>query len=402
MPQADGIDYPAFIEEVRSFLADQLTPDLRAASKRQAGVFADAELGRRWHKILHERGWIAPQWSREFGGPGWNPLQRFLFEDELAKAGAPKIASFGLQLSGPVIMRFGTPEQKEFYLPRILSGEHFWCQGFSEPGAGSDLASLRMTAVRHGGSDYALNGSKIWTTHAHNANWIFVLVRTNMAAKPQRGISFLLVPMDSPGITVKPIISMSGEHELNQVFFDDVVVPVANRIGEENEGWAVTKYLLEFERGAGAAASRIKAVGRSARGLAARSDIAPKDSLWQSSPDFRRRVTQLEIDVQGLEFMERAIAGRLAANQPVGSMASQLKLAGSTMLQRATELYMEALDVYLPVDQRAALGSDATARPIGPEDGATPTARYLNTRANTIYGGSYEVQHNILARAIGL
>lgn len=402
MSETDAdIDYPAFIDEVRAFLDAKLTPDLRAASKRQAGVFADAELGRAWHRILYEQGWIAPQWPREHGGPGWNPLQRFLFEDELAKAGAPKIASFGLQLSGPVIMRFGTQEQKDFFLPRILSGEHYWCQGFSEPGAGSDLASLRTTAVRRG-DDYVINGSKIWTTHAHNANWIFLLARTDSAVKPQRGISFLLAPMDRPGLVVEPIISMSGEHELNQVFFDDVVIPATNRVGEENEGWTVTKYLLEFERGAGAMASRIKSVIRSAQRLATRPEIARDDRLWVSSPDYRRRVTQLEIDVQGLEYMEREVASRLASRQPVGSMASQLKLAGSTMLQRSTELYMEALDNYLPVDQRAALGTEAVAAPIGPADAAAATARYLNTRAITIYGGSYEVQHNILARVIGL
>ncbi len=395
------IDYPAFIEEVRAFLAEKLTPELRAASKRQAGVFADVELGRQWHRILYEQGWIAPQWPREHGGTGWDPLQRFLFEDELAKAGAPKIASFGLQLAGPVIIRFGTPEQKDAFLPKILSGEHYWCQGFSEPGAGSDLASLRTTAARRG-DDYVVNGSKIWTTHAQHANWIFILARTDPSVKPQRGISFLLLPMDSAGLTVEPIISMSGEHELNQVFFDDVIVPVANRIGDENEGWTVTKYLLEFERGAGAAASRIKAILWHARALAASGETEQRHGLWASSAEFRRRCAQLEIDLQGLAFMEREVARRLSQCQPVGLIASQLKLAGSTLLQRATELDMEALEIHLAVDQRGALGSDATQAPVGPAEGATPTAKYLNSRAVTIYGGTYEVQHNILARALGL
>lgn len=394
---AEAPDYAAFVAEVRHFLEEKLTPEMRAASKRQAGVFADGKLAATWHRILYERGWIAPQWPREHGGPGWDSLQRFLFEDELAKAGAPKVASFGMQLAGPVIMRFGTDEQKACYLPRILSGEHRWCQGFSEPGAGSDLASLKTTALRDG-DDYVINGSKIWTTHAHNANWIFILARTDPDAKPQRGISFILVPMDSPGLTVSPIISMSGEHELNQVFFDDVRVPVANRVGPENEGWTVTKYLLEFERGAGAAASRIRAVLRRAESLAR----AGEPSLWTESPDYRRRVALLDIDIQALEYMEREVARRLSENQPVGSMAPQLKLAGSTMLQRATELDLEALGIYAPVNQHAALGSDASAAPVGPADGVTSTARYLNARAITIYGGSYEVQHNILARVIGL
>lgn len=401
MTTEDAGDYRGFVAEVRAFLDEKLTPDLRAASKRQAGVFADADLSRIWHRILYERGWVAPNWPDEHGGPGWDAVQRFLFQDELAKADAPKIASFGLQLCGPVIMRFGTPEQKAYFLPRILSGEHYWCQGYSEPGAGSDLASLRTTAVRQG-DDYVVNGSKIWTTHAHNANWIFALVRTDPAAKKQAGISFLLLPMDTPGISVKPILSMSGEHELNQVFFDDVVVPVGNRVGEENAGWNVSKYLLEFERGAGAAASRIKGLLRHARTLARLGEDTQDDSLWDTSPDYRRRMAQLDVEVLGLEFAEREVARRLAAGQPVGSMASQLKLGASTLLQRATELDMEALGPYAAADQRDALGTSATGTPIGPVGGAASTARYLNTRAVTIYGGTYEVQHNILARMIGL
>lgn len=401
MTTEDAGDYRGFVAEVRAFLDEKLTPDLRAASKRQAGVFADADLSRIWHRILYERGWVAPNWPDEHGGPGWDAVQRFLFQDELAKADAPKIASFGLQLCGPVIMRFGTPEQKAYFLPRILSGEHYWCQGYSEPGAGSDLASLRTTAVRQG-DDYVVNGSKIWTTHAHNANWIFALVRTDPAAKKQAGISFLLLPMDTPGISVKPILSMSGEHELNQVFFDDVVVPVGNRVGEENAGWNVSKYLLEFERGAGAAASRIKGLLRHARTLARLGEDTQDDSLWDTSPDYRRRMAQLDVEVLGLEFAEREVARRLAAGQPVGSMASQLKLGASTLLQRATELDMEALGPYAAADQRDALGTSATGTPIGPVGGAASTARDLNTRAVTIYGGTYEVQHNILARMIGL
>ena len=394
-------DYSGFIAEVREFLEEKLTPELRAASKRQAGVFADAELSRTWHTILFERGWVAPNWPVEHGGPGWDPVQKFLFQDELAKADAPKIAAFGLQLCGPVVMRYGTQEQKDFYLPRILSGEHYWCQGYSEPGAGSDLASLRTAAVRVG-DEYVINGSKIWTTHAHNANWIFVLVRTDPEAKPQRGISFILVPMDTPGITVKPILSMSGEHELNQVFFDDVAVPVANRVGEENDGWTVAKYLLEFERGAGAAASRIKGLLRHARTLARLPQEEQGEALWDTSPSYRQRMAQLDIEVSGLEYSEREIARRLAAGEPVGLMAPQLKLGASTLLQRATELDMEALGDYAVIDQRDALGTHAQGEPIGPREGATSTARYLNTRAVSIYGGTYEVQHNILARMIGL
>jgi alkylation response protein AidB-like acyl-CoA dehydrogenase len=393
--------YADFLEEVRNFLAQKLTPELRAASKRQAGIFADAQLGRTWHRILYEQGWVAPNWPREHGGPGWDAVQRFLFQDELAKAGAPKAATFGVQLCGPVIMQYGTAAQKAHFLPKILSGEHYWCQGYSEPGAGSDLASLRTTAVRHA-DHYVVNGSKIWTTHAHNANWIFALVRTDPTAKPHRGLSFLLLPIDSPGLTISPILSMSGEHELNQVFFDNVRVPVENRVGEENDGWGISKYLLEFERGTGAAASRIQELLRQARMLAQGPDATDAESLWRTSPHFRRQITEMEIEVLGLEFAEREIARRLAAGEQVGSMASRLKLSASTLLQRATELNMEALGIYATVDQRDALGSSPATSPVGPPEGATVTARYLNTRAVTIYGGTYEVQHNILARMIGL
>ena len=240
----------AFRREVRDFLDDKFTPELRALTARQAGVFAEGELALRWHRILFERGWIAPAWPEEFGGPGWTGDQRAIFQEECARVGTPRLPAMGLSLCGPVIMRYGTAEQKAFFLPRMLSGEHYWCQGYSEPQSGSDLASLQTRAVRDG-DDYVVDGSKLWTTHAHYANWIFLLVRTSTEGKPQAGISFLVCPMDTPGITVRPILSMSGEHEVNQVYFDGVRIPVANRMGEENQGWTVAKYLLEFERGGG-------------------------------------------------------------------------------------------------------------------------------------------------------
>src|SRR5437764_2585735 len=254
----------AFREEVRSFLEAALTPDIRTAQARQAGVFSEGELCRRWHKVLYEQGWVAPSWPAEYGGPGWSPMQRFIFADECARANAPVLPAMGLQMCGPVLMRYGTPEQKAFFLPRMLSGEHYWCQGYSEPQSGSDLASLQTRAVRDG-DDYVVSGTKLWTTHAHFANWMFLLVRTDPDVKPQAGISFLLTPMDAPGLSVRPIISISGEHEINQVFFDDVRVPAANLVGEENQGWSVAKYLLEFERGAGAQAARLKTMLDGAR-----------------------------------------------------------------------------------------------------------------------------------------
>jgi alkylation response protein AidB-like acyl-CoA dehydrogenase len=389
----------AFRQEVRAFLDEKLTPELRAITARQAGVFAEGELNRRWQAILYERGWVAPSWPKEHGGPGWSPMQRHIFADECAKADAPVLAGMGLQLCGPVLMGYGTPEQRAFFLPKILSGEHYWCQGYSEPQSGSDLASLQTRAVRDG-DHYVVNGSKIWTTHAHFANWIFLLVRTNTEVRPQAGISFLLTPMDAPGISVRPILSISGEHEVNQVFLDDVRIPVANRVGEENQGWTVAKYLLEFERGGGASASKLANMVQHARAIA-QTEAAGGVSVWDESPDFRQRLLSLEIDVAGLDYAERRVASLLTAGLPVGdASASVLKLTVSQLLQRATELQVEALGPYAAADQRQALGYGANSPPIGPEYAVTPTAKYLNSRAATIYGGSQEIQHNILARVV--
>jgi alkylation response protein AidB-like acyl-CoA dehydrogenase len=387
-------DLETFRDEVRSFLDEALTPQLRAWNARQAGVFAEGKLCRIWHAILHEKGWAAPAWPVEHGGPGWTPMQRFIFADECARAGAPSLPAMGLQMCGPVLMRYGTPEQKAFFLPRMLSGEHYWCQGYSEPQSGSDLASLQMRAVRDG-DDYVVTGSKIWTTHAQHANWMFLLVRTSTDGKPQAGISFLLTPMDAPGIAVRPIISISGEHEVNQVFFDDVRIPVANRVGEENQGWTVAKHLLEFERGAGAAANRLKVELEGAR------KIADVEGWWAEDGDFRRRWMELEIELRALEFTERGVAAALSAGRRVGdAVASRLKLAVSTLQQRIMELGMGALGDYACADQRPAMGMSANSPPVGADYALTPTAKYLNSRAATIYGGSQEIQHNILARII--
>jgi alkylation response protein AidB-like acyl-CoA dehydrogenase len=296
-------------------------------------------------------------------------------------------------------MKYGSAEQKAFFLPRMLSGEHYWCQGYSEPGAGSDLASLQCQAVRDR-DDYVINGSKIWTTHAQYANWMFLLVRTSNEGKPQAGISFLLTRMDAPGLTVRPIISMSGEHEVNQVFFDNVRIPVSQRLGEENQGWTVAKALLEYERGAGAGASRLKRMIGFARAIACQENGGHGPSLWAENADFRSRVAQISVEVDGLAYAEGQAAQRLSAGKGIGATASVLKMLVSTLQQRATELQLEALGQYAAADQRGALGYGANGSPIGPEYAATLTAKYLNTRAATIYGGSNEVQHNILARAL--
>jgi len=389
----------AFRDEVRAFLAEKLTPELQAANARQAGVFAEGELNRAWHAILYEKGWIAPSWPVEHGGPGWSPMQRHIFADECARADAPVIPAMGLQMCGPVLMTYGTAEQKAFFLPRMLSGEHYWCQGYSEPQSGSDLASLQCRAVRDG-DHYVVDGTKLWTTHAHFANWLFLLVRTSTEGKPQAGITFLLTPMDAPGITVQPIVSISGEHEVNQVFFDGLRIPVANRVGEENQGWTVAKALLEFERGGGVMGSRLVKMVDQARRIA-QTEQAGEQSFWASSPDFRRRLLELEMEVGGLDHTERNVAAQLSAGRNIGdATASVLKLTVSQLLQRATELTLEALGCYAAPDQRGALGYGANSPPIGPDYAVTPTAKYLNSRAATIYGGSQEVQHNILARVV--
>ena len=385
----------AFRDEVRAFLADKFTPDLRRANALQAGVFAEAELNRRWHKILFEQGWIAPAWPKTYGGAAFTPVQRYIFDAELAAAGTPSIPAMGLQMCGPVLMGHGTAEQKAHFLPKILSGEHYWCQGSSEPGAGSDLASLQCPAFRDG-DDYVINGTKIWTTHAHFANWMFLLVRTSTTGKPQAGISFLLVDMASPGITVAPIITMSGEHEVNQVFFDNLRVPLGNRVGAENDGWTVAKYLLEFERG-GAYAARLKgALGQVRRMARAESQ---NGAALASDFDFQRKIAELEIEISAVEITERRVISGVSTGQNVGaSISSMLKLKGSEATQRVTELAVEALGAYAIADQRASLGLGANMPPVGPEYAATPVARYLNTRAATVFGGSSEVQRNILAK----
>lgn len=391
----------AFQDEVRSFLSKAFTTELREAAARQSGVFADADLNRRWHRVLFEKGWVAPAWPKQYGGTGWTAVQRYIFDSECAAAGTPALPAMGLQMCGPCLMGHGTEEQKAFHLPRILSGEHYWCQGYSEPQSGSDLASLQTRAVREG-DVYVVNGTKIWTTHAQFANWMFLLVRTGTDGKPQTGITFLLLDMKTPGLTVKPIITMSGEHEVNQCFFDNVRIPVANRVGDENQGWTVAKYLLEFERG-GVYSPRLRGMLRKVKTM-----VSAEQDGWgatiRENPEFQHKIAKAEIAISAIEFTERRIISQLSAGGPVGdATASMLKLKGSETMQFVTELALEALGLYAAPDQRPALDRGSNNPPVGPDYGVTVTARYLNTRAATVYGGSSEVQRNILARvALGL
>lgn len=377
----------AFRDEVRAFLDAELRPDLREAGRRMTSVFCDKDHSLAWQRILHAKGWVAPTWPVEYGGPGWSEIQRHVFQAECARAGAPGLAPMGLRMVAPAIMRFGTPQQKARYLPRILSGEDYWCQGYSEPGAGSDLASLKMKAASDG-DDYVLSGSKIWTTHAHWATHMFCLVRTSTEGKPQAGITFLLVEMDRPGIRVDPILTLAGEHEVNQVFFDEVRTPKADRLGEENQGWTVAKHLLEFERGGGYAAGLEAGLCRLREAGAA------------DDPDQRRRLAEAQIAALAIDVTERRVLSALAGGANPGPASSILKAQGSEALQRQDELAVAHLGAWAAVHQPAAREAGSNAALIGPEHGRTTMARYLNNRAASIYGGSNEIQRDIIARLV--
>lgn len=385
-----------FREAVRAFLAAKLTPDIKAEAARNAGIFADGPLARRWHRILYEQGWIAPAWPKEYGGCGWDVVERYIFDSECAAAGAPSVPVMGLQMCGPVLMRFGTEAQKAYFLPRILSGEHYWCQGYSEPGSGSDLASLQMKAVRDG-DHYVLDGTKIWTTHAQFANWMFVLARTSTAGRPQEGISFFLVPMDAPGLKVTPIITLAGDHEVNQVFFDGVRTPADHLVGQENQGWTIAKYLLEFERG-GAYAARLRAQLAQVRRIAQKERADGGGALIEDA-GFRQRLAEMEMEVDGVEAAERIAISRLSVGGAPGpAVSSMLKLAGTETSQRVSELALEAVAAFGAPDTLPARQGAVNDAPT-PDHALTAAARYFNLRASTIYGGSSEVQRNVLAKA---
>lgn len=376
-------DWDAFRAEVRAFLETALTPDLRAAGERESGVFSAAEIGRKWHRILYEKGWITPTWPENFGGAGWTARHKYIYEQECALADAPNLSAQGLMMCGPILMLCGTPEQQARFLPRLRSGEDYWCQGYSEPGAGSDLAALSCRA-RLDGDHYVVDGTKLWTTHAHHADWIFLLVRTGGGDRPQQGITFLLADMRSPGIKVDPIISMSGEHEVNQVFFDGVRVPIDQRIGEEGQGWDIAKQLLVFER-SGVYGPRSRRLLRQAERLA-----RGPGGLWHDA-DFRRRFAMLSIEVDTLEAGElRLLSTADEAQQATSS--SLLKLAGTETIQRASELAVAAGGPF------AAYAGTAAEEDAEVGEATIAMMRYLNLRAATIYGGSSEVQRNILAR----
>jgi acyl-CoA dehydrogenase len=387
----------AFQGEVRAFLDEALTPELRAAGRLTTSVFSEPEYSRPWQAKLYAKGWVAPGWPKQYGGTGWSEMQRAIFAAEYAKAGAPSLSPMGLRMVGPCIMGYGTEAQKAYYLPRILAGDDYWCQGYSEPGSGSDLASLQMRAISDG-DDYILNGSKIWTTHAHHANMMFCLVRTKFEGKPQQGITFLLLDMTTPGIEVKPIITLAGEHEVNQVFFTDVRVPKSGRLGEENQGWTVAKYLLEFERGGGSAPGLKVALAR-VRAMAA-AEAGDEAAPLIADTDFRARLAAAEVSIEAIEMTEHRVLADLAGGRNPGPASSMLKTQGTEAMQMIDELAIDAAGSYGWVVQPLARRPGANIPAVGPVHSLVAMPRYLNNRAASIYGGSNQIQRDIMARLI--
>ena len=386
----------AFRNEVRAFIEENYPPELRAKQETGEELSRDDHLS--WHKILAKKGWVAPGWPKAIGGTGWTPTQKYIWSEEQARYNTVPILPFGVAMVAPVIYTFGSDEQKQRFLPGIYNGDVWWCQGYSEPGSGSDLASLKTRAVREG-DFYIVNGQKTWTTLAQHADWGFFLVRTDPDAKAQEGISFLLIDMKSPGVTVRPIITLDGAHEVNEVFLDNVKVPVENRIFDENKGWTAAKFLLAHER------SGIAGVARSKRGIEKIRDMAGTELSDEGTPliedpGFRRKVAELEIDLTALEFTElRTLAAESAGKGP-GPESSILKIKGTEIQQRVTELALEAAGHYGAPFYRGFPDDGDNAHPIGPDYAHRTAPTYFNVRKTSIYGGSNEIQRNIIAKMV--
>lgn len=385
----------AFRHEVRSFLQQSL-PERLSAKVREGLRLSRADMAE-WHAILNARGWLANHWPREHGGTGWNAVQKFIFELECALAHAPRVVPFGVGMLGPVLIKYGNEAQKRHWLPRILSGEDWWCQGYSEPGAGSDLAGVKTTAVREG-DHYVVHGQKTWTTLGQHANMIFCLVRTNREAKKQEGISFLLVDMNSPGVEVRPIITLDGEHEVNEVFFTDVKVPVENLVGEENKGWTCAKYLLTYER------TNIAGVGFSVAGLEklklAAARVMHKGKPLLQDPMFAARVAKVEIDLENMKTTNLRVISAVAGGGVPGAESSMLKIRGTEIRQELLSLMRRAMGPYALPFVEEALHGDHAGPAIGPDEAKVAAAQYFNYRKLSIFGGSNEIQKNIISKMI--
>ena len=384
-----------FRDEVREFVSKEVSEEIRR--KTMTGFRLNKEDHESWQRKLHSKGWMAPGWPAEYGGTGWTPMQKHIFEEECAAAGAPPVIAFGVTMVAPVIMAFGNQEQKDYYLPRILRSDDWWCQGYSEPGSGSDLASLRTKAVLKGDL-YIVNGQKTWTTMAQHANLMFCLVRTSDEGKRQEGISFLLIDMEQPGVTVQPIKTIDGSVEINNVFLEDVKVPVANRVGEENKGWTYAKYLLGHERTSIAAVGRSKAQLKRLKTIASAEEQDGKPLI--NDPTFKEKIADIEISLLALESLVLRVLSDESAGKGPGPEASFLKIRGTEVQQGITELLIEAIGNYAHPFVPESMETGWNENPIGPEHAASIAPHYFNWRKASIYGGSNEIQKNIIAKAV--
>jgi alkylation response protein AidB-like acyl-CoA dehydrogenase len=383
-------DDATFRDEVRAFIAENYPQEMRVPNPETDLTKEQMLL---WHRILHKKGWVAPLWPKEYGGPGWSITRHFIFEQETTRAGTLPPLAFGVTMVGPVIYTFGNEAQKKKFLPRILSAQDWWCQGYSEPGSGSDLASVRTKAVREG-DHYIVNGHKTWTTLAQHADWIFCLVRTDPTLKQQSGISFLLIDMKSPGVSVRPIITIDGSHEVNDVFLENVRVPVENLIGEENKGWTYAKFLLGNER------TSMAGIGRSTRHLGRLKEIV-RAEISQDDPaylEFTRDIARIELDVLALEATELRIVAQMARGIDPGPAASLFKIRGTEIFQSITELTHRAIGNYGLALREHPVSANRIMP--GAEYGHTASEMYLNSRKLSIFGGSNEIQRNIIAKAV--
>ncbi|APA84374.1 acyl-CoA dehydrogenase family protein [Paraburkholderia sprentiae WSM5005] len=389
----------AFRASVLAFLRGKLPP--RLADKVHGGRRLTRDDMAEWHAILNAQGWLASHWPKEYGGPGWNAVQKFIFDNECALAGAPRVVPFGVNMLGPVLIKYGSEAQKRHWLPRILDGSDWWCQGYSEPGAGSDLASVRTTAVRGEdaqGEHYIVNGQKTWTTLAHYANMIFCLVRTATHLRKQEGISFLLIDMNTPGVEVRPIITLDGEHEVNEVFFTDVRVPAGNLVGEENKGWTYAKYLLTYER------TNIAGVGFSVAAFNRLRKIAAKQLRngrpLAENPAFAARMARVEIDLENMKTTNLRVIAAVAGGGAPGAESSMLKIRGTEIRQEISSLTRRAMGAYAQPCVEDALHEGFDGLPVGPDEAASAAAQYFNNRKLSIFGGSNEIQKNIISKMI--
>ena len=389
----------AFRDEVQAFLQDKVPANLK--DKVRKGIHLSKADHEAWHAILHAKGWLANHWPQAYGGPGWTAVQKFIFDNECALAYCPRTVPFGVNMLGPVLIKYGNEAQKRYWLPRILNGADWWCQGYSEPGSGSDLASVKTSAIRQRdetGEHYIVNGQKTWTTLGHHANMIFCLVRTNREAKKQEGISFLLIDMKSPGVEVRPIITLDGEHEVNEVFFTDVKVPAENLVGEENKGWTCAKFLLTYERtniaGVGfsvAALERLKLVA---------SRVKKNGQPLAYDPLFAARLAKVEIDLENMKTTNLRVIAAVAGGGAPGAESSMLKIKGTVIRQELNDLMRRAMGPYALPFIEAAMQEGYQDAPLGQPEAASAAAQYFNNRKLSIFGGSNEIQKNIISKMI--